>query len=422
MSWRVGLIGVGVVLTGLLAGLLPGVLDQEPEVPTLVVRREPFVRRVMAEGVLQAVRSTTISLAAGRMQRPQKIAWMVPDGSHVEAGDVIVRFDATTFEEELATNLLDSRIAEGRITKAEIEREGTLDNLDRDVEVLKQEAVEAERFQPRDPQIFSRIELVESEIDADLAARRAEHAATNREIKDQLLTADLELQRIRKRQSELQLEEARENLESLTLTAPSAGLVVFERDYRGELARVGETAWPGRPIASIPDLSEMKAEIFVLEADAGGLEPGQRAVVIIEAHPERPITARVSSVDPIAKQRMRGVPVQYFRAELELERTDPALMKPGQRVQAEIILDERDQAITVPRQAICTLQGKTVVFRRTGGGFEPVEVTLGESTLGRVVVSSGLDEGDRIALRDPYRNGAQAPEAGAPRPGVGGPA
>jgi len=422
VSWRVGLIGVGVVLTGLLAGLLPGVLDQEPEVPTLVVRREPFVRRVMAEGVLQAVRSTTISLAAGRMQRPQKIAWMVPDGSHVEAGDVIVRFDATTFEEELATNLLDSRIAEGRITKAEIEREGTLDNLDRDVEVLKQEAVEAERFQPRDPQIFSRIELVESEIDADLAARRAEHAATNREIKDQLLTADLELQRIRKRQSELQLEEARENLESLTLTAPSAGLVVFERDYRGELARVGETAWPGRPIASIPDLSEMKAEIFVLEADAGGLEPGQRAVVIIEAHPERPITARVSSVDPIAKQRMRGVPVQYFRAELELERTDPALMKPGQRVQAEIILDERDQAITVPRQAICTLQGKTVVFRRTGGGFEPVEVTLGESTLGRVVVSSGLDEGDRIALRDPYRNGAQAPEAGAPRPGVGGPA
>jgi multidrug efflux pump subunit AcrA (membrane-fusion protein) len=422
MSWRVGLMGLGVVLTGLVAGILPGLLGEEPEVPTLIVRREPFVRRVMAEGVLQAVHSTSISLPGGRARRPQKIAWMVPDGSLVEAGDVIVRFDATTFEEEIATNLLDSRIAEGRITKAEIEREGTLVNLDRDVEILEQEAEDTARFQPRDPQIFSRIELVESEIDTDLAAKRAEHAATNREIKDELLTADLELQRIRKRQSDLQLEEARENLASLTLTAPSSGLVVFERDYRGDLPRVGETVWPRRPIASIPDLSEMMAEIYVLEADAGGLEVGQRAVVVIEAHPEHPVKARVASVDPIAKQRMRGVPVQYFRAELELEHTDPALMKPGQRVQAEIILDERDQAITVPRQAICSLKGRTVVYRCSGSGFEPVEVTLGESTLGRVVVDSGLSGGDCIALRDPRGNGLSEPGAGASGPGLGGPA
>ena len=178
------------------------------------------------------------------------------------------------------------------------------------------------------------------------------------------------------------------------------GIVIFEVDWRGEILEVGDTAWPGRPLAKIPDLSEMRAEVFVLEADAGGLEKGQRASVVMEAWPDDPVGATVESVDPIAQRRSRS-PVQYFRAILTLDHTDVARMKPGARVRAEIVIADLDETITVPRQAVGNVDGASVVWRRDGADFEEVPVVLGPSALGRVAVLSGLEPGDEIALRDP---------------------
>ena len=76
-------------------------------------------------------------------------------------------------------------------------------------------------------------------------------------------------------------------------------------------------------------------------------------------------------------------------------------MKPGSRVRSEIIIADLEMAITVPRQAVCNVDGTTVVYRWRRGEFQPVEVELGPAALGRVVIESGLEAGDVIALRDP---------------------
>ena len=81
-----------------------------------------------------------------------------------------------------------------------------------------------------------------------------------------------------------------------------------------------------------------------------------------------------------------------------------------------------DEAITVPRQAVCAVDGASVVYRWTRRGFEPVEVELGPAALGRVVIASGLEPGDRIALRDPSAagddggTGTASPPCRPPRP------
>jgi cobalt-zinc-cadmium efflux system membrane fusion protein len=100
---------------------------------------------------------------------------------------------------------------------------------------------------------------------------------------------------------------------------------------------------------------------------------------------------------------VRGSPVQYFSLTLELERTDPALMKPGQRVRADLVMDGTDRALILPREAVFEKDGRKVAYRRSGSSFEPVEITLGPTALGRVVVEKGLEEGDTVALRDPTR-------------------
>jgi HlyD family secretion protein len=131
------------------------------------------------------------------------------------------------------------------------------------------------------------------------------------------------------------------------------------------------------------------------------LTPGLPASVTVEAHPAIAYKAKIKKVDTLAKRRTGWIPVQYFGATLELDVTDPAVMKPGQRVRAILALDARPDAFSVPRNAIFEKNGKKVVYKRSGVEFTAVEVTLGPAAVGRVVVEKGLAAGDEVALRDP---------------------
>jgi hypothetical protein len=55
--------------------------------------------------------------------------------------------------------------------------------------------------------------------------------------------------------------------------------------------------------------------------------------------------------------------------------------------------------------------GRRVVYRREGGGFVPVEITIGRQSVSRVVLASGLAAGDVIALRDPTAKRSIGPAA-----------
>jgi multidrug efflux pump subunit AcrA (membrane-fusion protein) len=372
------------------------------EVPTYTVEAESFQRRVPAEGNLVAAESTLLSLPAS-VGQPMRIAWLAEDGTRVAAGDPVVLFDPTDLEKERDDAVDDRTSTDLRAGKQRAERASELEKLERDAELARLKLDNSREFQKKDELIFSRHEIIESEIDEELASEEMEHAVASRGTRESLSDAELELLAIERRKAELSLERAREGLAALEMAAPHDGLVVFRRDWRGDMPRVGQTAYPGNPLAEIPNLAAMEAEVFVLEADAGGLVEGGPAQVVLEAHPDHVFGATVARVDKLAKPRRRGSPVQYFAVTLALEETVPELMKPGQRVRAWLLLDHVEEAVAVPRQAVFERDGASVVYRRHGDGFEAVPVELGPATLGRVVVASGLDAGDVIALADPYR-------------------
>ena len=53
------------------------------------------------------------------------------------------------------------------------------------------------------------------------------------------------------------------------------------------------------------------------------------------------------------------------------------------------------------RHAVFVEDGKRVVYRKRGTSFETVEVALGASSLGRIVIEKGLEDGDVVALQNP---------------------
>jgi len=391
-----------------------------PDVPTLVVDTGPWVHRVVAEGNLRAVTNTRLTAPTPAGWRTYTIASLVDDGTWVRAGDVVVRFDPSELEKDLADGRADRAVADANLDKADGQREASIANLERDAHVAEREREHAERFQAVDTDLYSRNEIIDSELDTELARARQTHAEAARRVTEAQSGSARQLLEIERRKAELTVSQAREDLEHLEVAAPHDGIVVLAKDRQGEVLQVGDTVFRGQMIATLPDLEAMEAEVYVLEADAGGLGPGQRATVVLEAHPDRTFGGVVAKVEPIAQPRQRGTPVQYFRTVIVLDTTDPSLMKPGQRVRAEIVLDEASSAVAVPRQAIFESNGESIVYRRARSGFEAVPVTLGRSGIGRVIVTSGLAAGDEIALVDPTLPGRrEAPTASGPLPPSG---
>lgn len=371
------------------------------DVPVYEARRGDFVRRVQADGLLQAAEATTISPPSA-VRGSLRIGWLAPDGSLVSEGDVVIRFDPTDLEEKLAEGENLQASTDTRITQKRVREDSALRNLDRDAEMAVLDLEYAREFQSKDALIFSRIEIIESEIDEELATQRREHAEAVREIREDLGRVELDLLGIERRKADLQVSEAENELKELEVRAPHDGIFVLKAQW-GQLPEVGQVVWRGNPLAEIPKPDVMEAKVYVLEADAGGLRVGAPATVRLDAHPERVYRAKVRQVDALAQPRSWRVPVQYFGVVLELKRTVPELMKPGQRVQAELSFDEQSDVLSVPRQAIFEQDGRSVVYVGRGRRFKPVPVELGPAGLGRVVILNGLEEGERVALRDPTR-------------------
>lgn len=400
--FAVGVTAVVLLGIALLLGSLRG-LSFSRDVPVIRIQREAFQRTITAEGNLKAVRATPVT-APMESEGPFKIAWLAPEGSRVQSGDVVVRFDPTDKEKEVVDGRADREAADRKIAKKKAEDRAALKNLDRDADHAQLELDSARTFQSKDPQIFSRVEIIESEIDQGLAKSKMSHATAERTTRGTLSKTDVDILGIERHKADLKVRQGEKALRSLEIRAPHAGILTYKRDWRGNMPRVGDSIWMGQPVAEIPELDEMEAEVYVLEADAGGVAVGVEAEVVLDAQPGTAYHAKVKMVDKLARPRFRGVPVQYFSLVLSLERTDPAVMKPGLRVRANLTLDARKDALVVPRDAVLEKDGKKVVYRRATTGFAPVEVTLGPTALGRVVVESGLADGDVIALRDPTRS------------------
>jgi multidrug efflux pump subunit AcrA (membrane-fusion protein) len=390
------------------------------EVPTVAVAEERLVRRVNAEGNLRALKATPLIVPKTSGDGTMKIAWLAPDGGRIKQGDVVVRFDRSGAEKQLVDGQADLESATARRRAEQIKSGAAVAARDTAAKLAAEELEQTRRFQSKDKEIFSRNQIIESEIDERLASARKQHAEQTKAVERDLSRSKVELIAVEQQKAEIAINHAKSALDSMELKAPHGGLFVLQRNWRGEYPKLGQQMWPGQRIADIPLLETMEAEVFVLEIDGSGLAEKQRAEIVIEAHPETAYRGTVRLVDKLAKPRIDGVPIQYFAVVIELEKTDPAAMKPGQRVRARLILDE-DRALAVPRQAVQNKDGKSFVYRRTPRGeFESVPVELGAATSGRVVVTRGLAAGDVIALRDPTRSVEQALGSGEPA-GAAGP-
>ena len=395
----------GLLVTAALASC-----DRPAPIPTYEVVRRDFVHRVTAEGFLRSTEVAAVQVPANAPPGA-RVLWRAEDGIRVEEGDVVALLDRVEMERRLERERVDLASAEVRLDQTRVEGAARVGEVGTRKEVAGLELEHAEKFRREDGRLYSRREIVQSQIDEQLARVRQDRAGEIQRLQRDLAETELSLVDVDRRRAADEVARARRALAALEIRAPQGGLLAWVRNERGDLPQIGEQVWRGQTLAEIPRSSQLALEVYVVEADVGGIAPGLEALVTVDARPEVSHRARVTWVDPIAKPRFRGSPVQYFAVVLALERNDPSV-KSGQRATASILVEEVEDALVVPRQALFSEEGVYVVHRAVDDAFERTPVQVSALARGLAVVDSGLEPGSRVALAAP---GGEPPRGGLRR-------
>ena len=197
-----------------------------------------------------------------------------------------------------------------------------------------------------------------------------------------------ELKQLQIERLEAQVAFNRDRLESLTVRAPSSGLLAPLTTPLQE----GQYVTSGAQIARIVVPDRLKAEIRITQTQIQEISPGQRALIDTRSDT---IEGRVTRIDPA----VRGGTVTI---DVALVGELPPSARADLSVDGLVIIQELRDVVHMGRPNFGQANQSVSVFKLTDGGnfAERVTVELGASSVNDIEVVAGLQPGDVVILSD----------------------
>ncbi|MGC2210847.1 MAG: efflux RND transporter periplasmic adaptor subunit [Candidatus Korobacteraceae bacterium] len=316
---------------------------------------------------------------------------LVKEGAQVKEGQLLLLLDDSRARADLATE--QTRLKAAQALYADLLAGGTEQEL-----------------------LSRRSDLQKATTDRDAAQRQlaalqrllANGAATADEVaaaNDRLARANADLTQLQSqvRYSPLDLQHAQEEIDAAkasiqateellrncNIRAPFDGTVYLIPVRADAFVNVGDL------LLQEANLSQLQVRAFVDEPEIGHLALGQSVRITWDALPGHSWQGVVTTLPSTVVARGSRVVGEVL---CKLENGDHLLL-PNVDVNTTIIIGSKQDAITVPREAVREDGNRNFVYLLRDGHLHRQEVNLGISNLTRVEIASGVSEGDVIAVQ-----------------------
>ena len=327
-----------------------------PEVDVAAVERDSLEIEVSTNGKVEPIDELDL-----RAHLDGRVVEIPEPGTVVEAGEVVLRIDDAPVSASLAAARSErlASLESLRSARAELELVRGRHAIDHDL-YLKGGLTEQgwAESQATLAQALERVEFLEEEVP---------------------LRVDSLEQRI---------EILTRQKEAATVRAPFAGTV-----YRREVKK-GAMVRPGDAVLRMANLEHLRVRADVDQVDLGRVQPGQLLRISSNAYPGRSWTATISELVPHVVMKESRL-VSESLAPIDPPTTG---LVPGMTVDVDILVDSSAAALQVPADAIFMADGKPFAYRLDSNRVRRAPITLGRSSIERVEILSGLEEGDRIVV------------------------
>jgi RND family efflux transporter MFP subunit len=315
-----------------------------------------------------------------------------------------VQFDASKTEQELAQDRVALKSAQAQIDEARAQ--GMLQQEQDTTAVMKAEYdVKSAKLDASKQEIVSRIEGAEANLKVDDAVQSLHEAQAKLKADKSQTEATVASGKHAREKALADVQRAESALQAMTLKAPASGVIgLVSMWHNGGVSpfKAGEQVWPGAPLVELPDLSSLVITAHVDETERGRLSLKEPASLQLDAIADRQFTGHIESIGTIATSDFSaGWPFpRNFDLQISVDQDDQRL-RPGMNVQVTVIVDRVPNSISIPAQASFQREGHTVVYVWHGGKFVERTIQVARRNRDRVLIASGLQAGDRIALKDP---------------------
>jgi len=258
--------------------------------------------------------------------------------------------------------------AQNNVTKAE----NTLKSAEKDLAEVKTDDVTI--LQKEAAVASARATLAQAED--DLAYAEAGH--------------NIELLQLKVDSAQVALDDARDQLEAATIIAPFDGIVAEVN------AAVGDEITPNTLIIRLVDTSIVEVDASVDEVDVALIEPGQTAVITLDALPNAVLRGEVTTVDITAASQSGVV---TYGVTVSISNPEGVGLREGMSATIEIVAVQAENALLVPAKAI-TRKGPLQIVQvvTADGSTEDRTVETGATNGTLTEITSGLAEGEKVVV------------------------
>lgn len=402
-----------------------GDMMQEKPGSTRIISLLPEGTRVQAGDVVCVLDSAAFrdELKAQRIRFIQAKAWVEQARALLEVNEITLREyrdgiypqDQQLIRQYISTCRVDYERAKRNYAWSEqTTRNGfrSSSQLKADALVLQQAEIklrEAEGMSERldkytAPKI---IKALEAKIKAILADKLAQES-----------TFELESDRLKRLES---------TVAHCTIRSPRDGVVVYAQQAN-RWGRVenpiqeGVTVREGQAIFNVPDPNHMQVRAKVNESKVALIQSGQPVLIRIDAFPDRPLRGIVTEITPIPAPGTPAADIRVYFAVVKIDAGGFDGLRPGLSAEVTFRVESKQHVTLVPLQAVrwvgsrafAAVEARPETESRPEPPWRWEPIALGLSDTDRAEVIAGLKPGDRV-VANPEALPAPAPGPDPPR-------
>ncbi|MBA2077603.1 efflux RND transporter periplasmic adaptor subunit [Rhodanobacter sp. PCA2] len=387
---RMMFVGGGVALLVVLAFALPGILrlfsaDASVSASRLAfatVERGPFVRDIAAEGKVVAANSPTLYATYGGAA-----VLKVRAGDAVKKGQVLAVIDSPELRNKLAQeqskadamqvdylqSQVDARTKRGELQKAydnaQIDEKSAANNLDREQKAYTAGA-------------STGVAVDKAKDDLEKAKITLAHAKADLGMSNDSLNFNIQSKKLAHDNQMLAVQDLKRQVDDLNVKSPVDGQV--GQLFIAPVATVAKDA----QLLSVIDLTALEVEVKVPESFARDLAIGMTGEISGNGNTWKGL---VSAISP---EVVNG----EVAARVRFEGATPQQLRQNQRLSVRILLDKRDNVLTVQRGSFVDESGGSYAYLVKDGIATKTPIRVGVSSIDKVEILQGLKEGDRIVI------------------------
>ena len=408
--WVILLVSMAVALFATLYYRNSGVAASV-EKELLTVQPVDFPLIVSAPGIVEAGKSVSIGppkIQGGRGMGGEtrfKISRMVDEGNQVYEGDFLLEFDGSDIDARLRSMTASFQKQQQDYQKRRSDADMSLRDLAYQMEQAKADYQKNYDKLQSGAEVQSALTVEEMKIRVDMAKKKADALEKKLALSKESGRLDLQISLSSERAYKNMMEVLLDARDSLTVTAPVAGVVIYKRGWDGQPKQIGSDVHGSNDIImELPDLSTLRAKILVDEVDVNKIRLGQEAQIQVAAVKGKIFNAKISAIGTILKQASYDRPQKIAEVLLAFDKPDDPsvkLLRPNMTVASSIQVGSYPKAIVIPLSSILERDGRSMVqvWNEQNKEYDWRDIILTTNDGLSAVIKDGLKANEKIRIK-----------------------